>query len=68
MDKFVTVLLNGGLGNQLYQYAFGRALSIKHSCKLNLDISVFGSIHNTWNNGYHSIPNSNNIYAIWLYI
>ena len=52
MDKFVTVLLNGGLGNQLYQYAFGRALSIKHSCKLNLDISVFGSIHNTWNNSY----------------
>jgi hypothetical protein len=52
MDKFVTVLLNGGLGNQLYQYAFGRALSIKHACKLNLDISVFGTIHNTWNNSY----------------
>ena len=27
MEKFITVLLNGGLGNQLYQYAFGRALS-----------------------------------------
>ncbi len=52
MNKFVTVLLNGGLGNQLYQYAFGRSLSIKHKCKLNLDISIFDTFHNTWKNSY----------------
>lgn len=52
MNTFVTILLNGGLGNQLYQYAFGRALSIKHRCKLNLDISLYETIHNTWKNSY----------------
>lgn len=52
MEKYVTVLLNGGLGNQLYQYAFGRSLSIKHKCKLNLDLSIFDTIHNTWKNSY----------------
>ena len=41
MKKSVTVLLNGGLGNQMYQYSFGRSLSIKHKCKLNLDVSIF---------------------------
>ena len=52
MNNFVTILLHGGLGNQLYQYAFGRALSIKYECKLNLDISVFETAHNLWKNSY----------------
>ena len=52
MEKSVTVLLNGGLGNQLYQYSFGRSLSIKHKCKLNLDVSIFDTFHNTWKNSY----------------
>jgi|TARA_B100000787_G_C16150021_1_gene276113 hypothetical protein len=52
MEKFVTVLLNGGLGNQLYQYSFGRSLSIKHNCRLNLDLSIFDTFHNTWKNTY----------------
>ena len=52
MNNFVTILLSGGLGNQLYQYAFGRALSIKHDCKLNLDISIFKTTHNIWKNSY----------------
>ena len=30
--------LNGGLGNQLFQYAFGRALSLRHHVPLQLDI------------------------------
>lgn len=30
--------LNGGLGNQLFQYAFGRALSLKHGVPLRLDV------------------------------
>lgn len=29
--------LNGGLGNQLFQYAFGRALAIRHGVPLRLD-------------------------------
>lgn len=34
-----TVVLQGGLGNQLFQYAVGRALSIKTNSKLYLEIS-----------------------------
>lgn len=35
----ITVLLNGGLGNQLFQYAAGRALSERHGVELCLDLS-----------------------------
>lgn len=35
----ITVLLNGGLGNQLFQYAAGRALAEKHGVELYLDLS-----------------------------
>lgn len=30
-----------GLGNQLYRYAAGRALALRHACQLKLDISWF---------------------------
>jgi hypothetical protein len=33
--------LIGGLGNQLFQYAAGRALALANDCKLKLDISEF---------------------------
>ncbi len=33
--------LFGGLGNQMFQYAFGRYLSIKNRCELKFDISWF---------------------------
>ena len=33
----VVVELRGGLGNQLFQYAAGRALSLKLGCALGLD-------------------------------
>jgi hypothetical protein len=33
----ITVVLNGGLGNQLFQYATGRALSLKRRTSLVLD-------------------------------
>ncbi len=36
------VKLMGGLGNQMFQYAFGRALSIKHNIPLALDLSSLG--------------------------
>jgi len=29
----------GGLGNQLFQYATGRALALKHQTELKLDLS-----------------------------
>jgi hypothetical protein len=37
----ITVKLKGGLGNQLFQYAFGRAVSLKLETPLNLDITAF---------------------------
>ena len=37
----ITVKLKGGLGNQLFQYAFGRAVSLKLETPLKLDISGY---------------------------
>ena len=37
----VIVKLNGGLGNQFFQYALGRAISIRNNVTLKLDISGF---------------------------
>lgn len=34
----IKVALNGGLGNQLFQYAAGRALSVKHKTNLFFDV------------------------------
>mgnify|MGYP001238697128 FL=1 len=42
----IIIGLNGGLGNQLYQYAFGRALSEKLNCDLVLDTSFYHSSSN----------------------
>lgn len=36
------VILSGGLGNQLFQYALGRHLSIRNGEKLILDASLYG--------------------------
>ena len=35
--------LNGGLGNQMFQYAIGRSLSLKNKSLLKLDISNFNT-------------------------
>ncbi len=35
--------LNGGLGNQMFQYAAGRALALRRNAPLRLDISGFAS-------------------------
>ncbi len=37
----IVVKLTGGLGNQMFQYAFGRVLSIKNKVPLKLDTSFF---------------------------
>lgn len=39
----VTVHLMGGLGNQLFQYAFGRRLAYPNHAELHLDASGYGS-------------------------
>lgn len=41
-DQFI-IKMAGGLGNQLFQYAFGRAISIAHGAKLLLDVSAFAN-------------------------
>lgn len=38
----IRVVLSGGLGNQLFQYALGRHLSIKYNKRLLLDASLYG--------------------------
>lgn len=37
----IIVKITGGLGNQLFQYAIGRALSLKLDCELVLDTSFY---------------------------
>ena len=36
----IKVVLSGGLGNQIFQYAAGRALAVKHSTKLVINLSM----------------------------
>jgi hypothetical protein len=40
----IRVRLEGGLGNQLFQYAAGRALAVRHGCGLELDASWYQDI------------------------
>lgn len=39
----ITIQLNGGLGNQMFQYACGRNLAHKHNTQLLLDTSILDS-------------------------
>ncbi len=39
--NLVVTCLNGGLGNQFFQYAVGRALALRYDATLKLDLSVF---------------------------
>jgi hypothetical protein len=38
----IVVRLTGGLGNQMFQYAFGRKLAIQNNTELELDTSLLG--------------------------
>lgn len=42
--KACIVRLKGGLGNQLFQYAFGRAFSLKHGSELLLETGLLNSV------------------------
>src|ERR1700676_21158 len=37
----IIVHLNGGLGNQMFQYAAGRALSLRNGVPLRVDLATF---------------------------
>ena len=37
-----TVKISGGLGNQMFQYAAGRAFALRHGAQLKLDTSFYG--------------------------
>lgn len=45
MKNNITVKVYGGLGNQMFQYAAGRALSLRYQVPLCLDISWFSQKH-----------------------
>jgi len=46
MKRGVVIALSGGLGNQLFQYAAGRSLSLSLKADLALDLSWFLGDHN----------------------
>src|SRR3989344_4965519 len=49
----IIVRLKGGLGNQMFQYALGRALSLRHNTELKLDTSFFNlNLKNVTKRGY----------------
>lgn len=55
----IVVKINGGLGNQLFQYAAGRALAERHGSELVLDLGWFDNrpIGNTpWKYELHRYP------------
>ena len=58
--KVIVAKINGGLGNQLFQYAAGRALAHCHQTELVLDLSWFDNrpLGNTpWKYELHHYPN-----------
>lgn len=53
--------IKGGLGNQMFQYATGKALALSHNTNLKLDVSWFdtntqGATKRTYDLSYFSLP------------
>lgn len=38
--SMITLILSGGLGNQMFEYAAGRALSLRHKTDLHIDLYI----------------------------
>ena len=53
----ICVQLKGGLGNQLFQYAAGRALALRHSTDLLLDPYAFDIINSKTTTRYFELNN-----------
>lgn len=43
----IIIKLSGGLGNQMFQYAFGRAYSLSYDVDMKLDVTWFEKVPNT---------------------
>lgn len=52
MSNKIVIGFSGGLGNQLYNYALGRALSIKFKKRFVIDKSFYNSSDNIFNENY----------------
>jgi hypothetical protein len=46
----IIVRLQGGLGNQLFQYAFARSIALRKNIDLKIDISLLGEVSNSAEN------------------
>jgi hypothetical protein len=55
----IVTKLTGGLGNQLFQYALGRKLALKHNTELKLDNTVFETykLHNYGLDNFNVVGN-----------
>ncbi|WP_321504100.1 alpha-1,2-fucosyltransferase [uncultured Methanoregula sp.] len=55
----IIVRIIGGLGNQMFQYAVGRAIALKNGVELKLDISAFDSykLHQYGLNNFNIVEN-----------
>lgn len=48
----IKLILSGGLGNQMFQYAAGRALSIQHKAELSIDLYLLNKNTKATNRNY----------------
>ena len=67
----IVVRIYGGLGNQIFQYAFGKALSLKSERELILDhspmIGKWGENYRKTYKGFYYKLNKYNILEILVY-
>lgn len=48
----ITVVLNGGLGNQMFQYAAAKRLAMRHQTQVRLDLTKYRKVHRTYARPY----------------